>query len=479
MEPLKIISITLLILYFATLLFIVAREKKSNNVMDYFFAGRSLPFWALSITFIASWWGAASAMSTADLAFDEGVGSYWYYGAPVLLSTFILIFFSKFIRRVGFLTQGEMMEARYSKLVAKLLSLLIFLFMTITAASQMVGMGDLLGIFLGWDYEVSVLVGTLIVLVYSFFGGFRGVVLTDIIQFVLLLISLIAVFIVAYDNSGGWDSIADRAITLKKDNFTNILSGVDKYLVYIITFGCAWVIQANVWQRLSATRNSKDAKKMALMSFVIYIPLYLLVVLTGMAALVLYDTLPIGGVVPAIIVDYMHPIVGAITFIGISSAIMSTMDSLINTGAMTLALDLNMSNGNEQQQLRFSKIATIIVVVLGLVIALKVRSILLISWIASDIITTGLFVPLVAGFFWRRGTSKGAIASIVSGTIFSLWNLLVILGVNIPTFWRVESTEQVVIGITISIVIYVVVSLLSKPEYEKANRFIEKARGNI
>ena len=234
-----------------------------------------------------------------------------------------------------------------------------------------------------------------------------------------------------------------------------------------------------MWQRLSATRNSKDAKKMALMSFVIYIPLYLLVVLTGMAALVLYDTLPIGGVVPAIIVDYMHPIVGAITFIGISSAIMSTMDSLINTGAMTLALDLNMSNGNEQQQLRFSKIATIIVVVLGLVIALKVRSILLISWIASDIITTGLFVPLVAGFFWRRGTSKGAIASIVSGTIFSLWNLLVILGVNIPTFWRVESTEQVVIGITISLVIYVVVSLLSKPEYEKANRFIEKARGNI
>ena len=479
MEPLKIISIIFLLLYFATLLIIVAREKKSDNVLDYFFAGRSLPFWALSITFIASWWGAASAMSTADLAFDEGVGSYWYYGAPVLLSTFILIFFSKFIRRVGCLTQGEMMEARYSRPVAKMLSLLIFLFMTITAASQMVGMGDLLGIFLGWEYEVSVIVGTLIVLVYSFFGGFRGVVLTDIIQFGLLLISLIAVFIVAYDSSGGWEAITSKATVMERENFTNILSGVDKYLVYIITFGCAWMIQANVWQRLSATRNSKDAKKMAVMSFFIYIPLYLIVVLTGMAAIVLYEKLPVGGVVPAIIVDYMNPIVGAVTFIGISSAIMSTMDSLINTGAMTLVLDLGSSSISEHKKLKFSKIATVIVVAIGLIIALKVRSILLISWIASDIITTGLFVPLVAGFFWRRGTSKGAIASIVSGTIFSFWNLLVILGVKLPTFWRVESTEQVIIGITMSLVLYVGVSLLSKPEYDKADSFINKAKGIV
>lgn len=71
---LKTASLIGLVLYFAILLLVVLKEKKNSDVEDYFFAGRSLPFWALSITFIASWWGGGSALSTADLAFADGMG---------------------------------------------------------------------------------------------------------------------------------------------------------------------------------------------------------------------------------------------------------------------------------------------------------------------------------------------------------------------------------------------------------------------
>ena len=476
MDYFKIASIVFLLIYFAVLIIIVVKDKKNNNVLDYFFAGRSLPFWALSLTFIASWWGAASAISTADLAFEDGLGSFWYYGVPVLVSTLLLIFFAKHIRRIGFLTQGEMMEARYSKPVSKVLSVFIFAFMTITASSQMVGLGDLLSTYMGWSYEFSVIVGTFVVLIYSVFGGFRGVVLTDIIQFVLLLMSAIILFVVAYSHSGGWDMISDRAVELDKSGFTNIFKGIEKYYVYVITFGCAWMIQANVWQRISAARDSKDAKKMTIMSFFIYIPLYLIVVLTGMSALVLYDKLPAGGVIPAIIMDYMNPMLGAVVFVGITAAIMSTMDSLVNTGAMTLVLDLNPLKGDEKRDLQLSKIAIVIVMLIGLIIALRIRSILTISWIASDIITTGLFVPLIAGFFWKRGTSKGAMASMLGGAIYCTWNLLVKLGINIPTCWEQESATQVLVGVSISVVLYIAASLLSKPEYDKADKFISKSK---
>lgn len=67
------------------------------------------------------------------------------------------------------------------------------------------------------------------------------------------------------------------------------------------------MIQANVWQRISAARSDRDARKMAVLSFFAYIPLYLIVVFTGMAGLVLFDTLPQGGVVTAIVMDYMPP----------------------------------------------------------------------------------------------------------------------------------------------------------------------------
>lgn len=475
MNALQITSLIGLLIYFAVLLFAVSKDKANQNVLDYFFAGRTLPFWALSITFIASWWGAGSALSTADLAYSDGLSAFWYYGAPVLIATFLMIVGAKAIRRVGYLTQGKMMAARYSEGVSKVLSVMILIFMTFSAASQMVGIGDFFGTYLGLDYELAVLAGTGIVLIYSLFGGFRGVVLTDVIQFVLLVISAVVVFITAFTRAGGLAAIGEAAAAAGKTGYMSITAGTAKYAMYIITFGCAWMIQANVWQRISAARTDKDARKMTVLSFFAYIPLYLIVVLTGMAGLVLFDTLPQGGVVTAVVVNYLPPVLGAVVFVGISAAVMSTMDSLINTGAMTLALDLNTREQDENKKLRFSRAATLIVTVCALLISLGIRSILEVSWIASDVITTGVFVPLVAGFLWRRGNSRGAMASMVTGLSYCVYNLLITLGLPLPHFWVSQSAQQVILGVSLSAAVYIGVSLCTPPEYEKADAFIAAA----
>ncbi len=475
MNSLKLLSLIGLLLYFMVLLFAVTKEKKNHNVLDYFFAGRSLPYWALSITFIASWWGAGSALSTADLAYSDGLGAFWYYGVPVLLSTFLMILCAGGIRRVGYLTQGRMMEARYSKGTAKLLSVLVLLFMVFNAASQMVGVGDFFGSYLGLPYEWAVLLGTIIVLIYSMFGGFRGVVLTDIIQFVLLLVSALVVFAVGYKNAGGMDGIRSAVLAAGKPEYLNMGAGASKYSMFVITFGCAWMIQANVWQRISAARSDRDARKMTVMSFFAYIPLYLMVVVTGMAGFVLYPQLPKGGIVTAIVMDYLSPVLGAVVFIGISAAIMSTMDSLINTASMTLMLDLMPAHQDEKKQLARSRMTTLCVTAVALLISMKIRSILQISWMASDLITTGVFVPLVMGFFWRRGNAKGALASIAAGFVYCLYNLAISFGLPLPSFWKPQSAQQVVLGVALSLVIYVGVSLLTAPEYEKADKFISQA----
>lgn len=476
MGKLQNFSLIALIAYFMVLLLAVTKEKKNSSVLDYFFAGRTLPFWALSITFIASWWGAGSAISTADLAYEDGLGAFWYYGVPVLISTFLMIIGSKAIRRVGFLTQGEMMQARYSGAAAKVLSLLILIFMIFTAASQMVGIGDFFGTYMGIKYEWAVLTGTGIVLIYSMFGGFRGVVLTDIIQFVLLLCSALIVFFTAMKQSGGLSEIRAAADILGKNNYMSFTFGASKYMTYVITFGCTWMIQANVWQRISAAKTDRDARRMTVMSFIAYIPLYLIVVLTGMAGIVIYDRIPEGGIVTAIVMNYMPPVSGALVFVGISAAIMSTMDSLINTGAMTLAIDLYPYRSDEQKKLAFSRIATLLVTAAALIISLRIRSILEVSWIASDIITTGVFVPLIAGFVWRRGNSCGAMASMIAGFIYCTYNLLISFGIPLPSFWEQQSPAQVILGVSLSLTIYAAASLLTKPEYEKADKFISLTR---
>ncbi len=475
MSSLKIFSLIGLILYFMLLLFAVTKEKKNHSVLDYFFAGRSLPYWALSITFIASWWGAGSAISTADLAYEDGLGAFWYYGVPVLISTFLMIICAGGIRRVGYLTQGRMMEARYSKRTSKFLSLLVLIFMVFNAASQMVGIGSFFGSYLGLSYETAVLLGTLIVLIYSMFGGFRGVVLTDIIQFILLLISALIVFAVGFNSAGGVDGIRNAVQVAGKNDYLNVGAGISKYSMYVITFGCAWMIQANVWQRISAARSDRDARKMTIMSFFAYIPLYLMVVFTGMAGFVLYPKMPKGGIVTALVTDYLSPFLGALVFIGISAAIMSTMDSLLNTASMTLVLDLLPTSPDENKQLTRSRMTTLGVTVVALIISLGVRSILQISWMASDIITTGVFVPLVMGFFWRRGNTCGALASIGTGFVYCIYNLAISLGLHLPAFWKTQSAQQVILGVALSFLVYIGVSLATSPEFTKADAFIQQA----
>ena len=470
---LKTISFIALLAYFAILLLIVLKDKKNKNTLDYFFAGRNLPFWALSITFIASWWGAGSAIETADSAYKEGIGAFWIYGMPVLISAFLMILGGGFIRRIGYLTQSEMMGQRYSPLAAKMLAVMILLFMVFNVAVQMVGVGTIFSSYLGISYEFGVILGASIVIIYSMFGGFRGVVITDLIQFVLLFFSAIAVLVVAFMYSGGIENIKQAAQVKELSDYFSFAAGAEKNFIFVITFGFSWVIQANVWQRLSAARTEKDSTKMAIMSFFVYIPLYLTVVFTGMAALGIYKEFPQAGIIASLVTDYMHPLIGAFVFLGLSAAVMSTMDSLINTGAMTIGMDLSKDNLDEKTRLKISRIATLVIALIGIVISIWIRSILELTFVASDIITTGVFIPLIFGFFWKRGTAAGAISSMIFGIIFSFYNLFVVQGLNLPIFWEVKSAYQAIIGIVISALIYIIVSLFTKPDYDKAKNFLK------
>jgi len=479
MPSLQILSIALLSLYVILIVGSSLFSKKSDSVEGYFLANRSLSFVALAITFIASWWGAGSAIETADHSYQNGISAFWIYGMPVLFSTGLLFVFARAIRKVGSITQPQLLEERYGKAPALMLSVLIFLFMTITAASQIVGIGIFFEKFLHLDYKLSAIIGTAIVLLYSFFGGFKAVVRTDIIQFVFLLSASILVFGYAYYYSGGVSAIDNIAKTKQLTHYFSFNYQLSNNIVYIITFGSAWMIQANVWQRISAARSPQDARKMIGLSFLVYIPLYLMVTFTGMLALGLFEEMPQGGVISGIINNYMPPLLGALIFVGICSAIMSTMDSLINTGAMVLCVDIYKNkfkpNAKQDQLVIIGKLGTIVVTFIALLIGLEIRSILKVSWLAADLLSTGAFVPLILGFIWKRGTTIGAMSSMVFGTVFSLYNLSVALGAKLPLPWEIGTAKHVLVGMLGSALVYFIASFLSKAETAKSALFIAKA----
>ncbi|MGL4806791.1 MAG: sodium:solute symporter family transporter, partial [Bacteroidales bacterium] len=153
MKDILLYSLGGLVIYFILLMVVVIRMNKNESLEDYYMGGRKLSFWLLSLTFIASWWGAGSALSTADLAYTDGISAYWVYAMPVLFSTLLMALLAKKIRRIPVMTQPEMIELRYGKTASLLVSVVVYLFMMLSAASQMVGVGLFFSGFLDFSYE--------------------------------------------------------------------------------------------------------------------------------------------------------------------------------------------------------------------------------------------------------------------------------------------------------------------------------------
>ena len=453
-----VITLIALIVYIALISLIGIYNRKSKNSEEYFFAGRKLSPSLLAITFIASWWGGGSAIDLVDQAHRIGISSFWIYGVPVLIATAGMWVLSGIIRRSSGFTQPQMLIKRYGPKSALLLSIFILISMILSAAVQVIVIGNMFQLLFHWSYPLAATVGTLGVLIYSFFGGFKGVVLTDLLQFVLFLFASVFLFFYCYDKADGFQPMLQEVSRLDKVGYTSFFYKLTDNLPYIITFGSAWVIQANVWQRMSAARSPRDAKRMMGLSFFIFIPLYLMVTLTGMLSFTLFDTIPEGGIVMAIIGQIQQPVIAVLLFVGLCSAIMSTMDSLINTASLTATIDIYQThffpNCSQKQMVTIGRISTLFIALLALFIGIRIRSVLQVSWIGGDFLATGAFVPIIMGFIWKKGKEKAALGSMVWGLCFSTYNLLVSLGLPFPTYWKIASAQQAFLGMAISFVIY-------------------------
>ncbi len=472
------ITILFLALYFIGIIAVGIWNRKSEDSEDYFLASRKLPAWLLAITFIASWWGGGSAIDLVDHAYNNGLSSFWIYGVPVLIATALMFLFSKGIRNIGTISQPQLMEQRYNSTVSLLLTVFIIIFMVIASSVQVIVVGKFFHAFFNMSYTTGAIVGTLIVLTYSLFGGFKGVVLTDLLQFTFFLFTGIFLFFFTCSQSGGLDAVKAAAATTNNPNYTSFFSNVADNLAYVITFGTSWMIQANIWQRISAAKKATDARKMMIISFIAFIPLYLMVTYTGMFSSVMYDAVPKSGIVPDMISNLPSPVLSAVLFVGLIAAIMSTMDSLINTGALSLTVDIFQRYINPKisaaRSVTIARISTFIMAAAALLIALRIQSVLTISWIGSDFLTTGAFIPLVLGFLWARGTSVAATISMLFGLLFSTYNLIAALGADLPIAWEIASAKQAIIGISISLLLYVGVSFFTESDLEKSKEFIRK-----
>ena len=407
-------------------------RKRARTQEDFFFApgGLRAPLIALSIS--AAWFGATSILVTSDEACRRGVSAFWIVGMPAVLTILVLLILAGKAARIPALTLPQLAEARYGRVVRHIVSFLIYWYMIVFAASQLVALGGFLGTFLSIPYILGLAAAAAVVCLYAAAGGFFSVVVTECLQFFLLLTGMagLAVFLAGRTN---FSEVSAAAARQGAAGYCDFLAGGRRDIWTCLSFLLAWAISPVAWQRIRAARSVRAARSGLLAVLPIFLLLYGLVLMVGMFSLPVLSTPPAQGpVLSEIIATRAGPVLGALIFMAVLAAVVSTLDAGINTGAMTLARDIVPAlRPALRGSVALSRLSTVLTMALAFLVATRFTSILRTIGLASEIMAEGLFLPGAAMFILKRRLPAAGLLSLSCGGGFALASFLSEVGV-----WR-------------------------------------------
>jgi SSS family solute:Na+ symporter len=419
------IYVLFLAAYFMLLLGIgFAFSKRMRSLEDFFLASRGLSAFWVFISLVASWIGATSILVSVDEAYTKGLSSFWIMGVPAVLTVFVfMLFLARPIRELPILTLPDLVENRYGRTVRHLAALLIVWYMILLAASQMVALGNFLQGFLHTSYFTCLVIGTGVVLVYSVFGGFRAVVLTDGLQFFFLAAGIFGLFLFL-EHTTKIQDVFQVSRLLEKPDYFSFLSDVKRNTFVALSFVLAWLVSPIAWQRIQAARTVHKARLGLLSAAVTLFLIYGLIVAIGLLAL---PHLPpdkvSGSVLSSIIVSKAGVFLGGILFISVMAAVMSTMDTAINTGALSFTHDVYfqlLPKRGMEQVVAVSRISTVFIAAVAFLVATMFQDILKTLGLASEIMAEGFFVPGICMIFLKKKWPAAGFLSLVLGGGFAL-----------------------------------------------------------
>lgn len=403
-------------------------SRRMKSLEDFFLASRSLPASWIFVSLSASWIGATSILVTVDEAYKVGVSSFWIIGLPAVLTVALFaFFFARPIRLLPIFSLPDLVEMRYGRTVRHAASILIIWYMILLASSQMVALGNFLKIFLKISYFNCLILGTVVVLVYSVFGGFISVVFTDGLQF-FLLVTGIGAFFVLLIQSSTLQEITQAAAGLEKVGYFDFFCNLKTNSLMALSFTLAWIISPIAWQRIQSARNIRSAQYGLFATAAVLLCFFGIVVGIGLFALPIFQTddgnLPL---LSWIISTKTGFFLGGFMFVAVVAAVMSTMDTAINTGALSVTHDLYfqiLPQRKGSHGVSVSRISTIFVAAVAFLVATRFQDILKTLGLASEIMAEGLFVPGLAMLYLKKRRPAAGFLSLVAGGGFALFGFL-------------------------------------------------------
>jgi len=409
--------------------------RRVHGAKDYLVAGRSLPLYMNVATVFATWFGAETVLAVSATFAKDGLNGIPGdpFGATVCLVLAALLF-SRLFYRLNLLTIGDFYKVRYGKSVEVLTSVAIVLSYLGWTSAQLTALGLIIHVLSSGAIALNtaIMIGAAVVLVYTVFGGMWSVAFTDLFQSIVIVIGLVLVALLVGENAGGFDKVLAQATAEGKlVMFPAEMDAAAWWAMAGAFFAFAFgsIPQQDVFQRMTSAKDEKTARRGTLIGALLYFVIAFIPIYIAYAALVAHpelkglfdseDAREIQRILPDLVLGQM-PMWAQIMFFGaLLSAILSTASGALLAPTATFTENVLrpfVPHMSDRQFLLLLRVVLVTFTTAALLFALNSNSTMYeMVQNAYNVTLTGAFVPLVAGAFWKRANTQGALFSVVLG----------------------------------------------------------------
>lgn len=472
--------------------------RRTETTSDYFLGGRSINSWVTAMSAQASDMSGWLLLGLPGLVYLTGLNGMWM-GVGLAVGTYLnWQFVAKRLRRYtevnDSITIPDYLENRFkdrSKALRVISAVTILVFFLFYTASGLVASGVLFQETFGINYQVALLVGALVVVSYTFLGGFLAVSLTDFVQGTLMFVVLLIAPVMLFSMLGGFGGaiaaisqvnpdLLDITKTVSLGESGSWMSEAGAFSVIgtisLVAWGIGYFGQPHIIVRFMGIRSAREIPKARLIGVVWVVLTLLGAGFIGLLGITQFDT-PLANEETVFITlaqTLFNPWLAGLVVAAIFSAIMSTIDSQLLVCSSAIAEDFYRpflrKNASEKELVWVSRMTVLGVAIVAVILALSGGSVLeLVSYAWAGF--GAAFGPaILLSLFWKRMTRNGALAGILVG------GLTVILWSNVP-FLSDTGLYELVPGFVLGLLAIVVVSLLDREpsreisaEFDQANR---------
>jgi Na+/proline symporter len=493
---LEILDWSIIVIFFVVYLligFLVSR-KSAKNAEDFFLSGRSMPWWLLGVSMVATTFSADTPNLVTGLVREQGVAGNWGWWSFLLTGMITTFVYAKLWRRSKVLTDIEFYELRYSGKPAAFLrgfralylGLIFNVLVMGTVSLAAVKFGEVMLGLPGWQ---TLLITGSITLVYSTLGGLKAVIITDFIQFTIAMIGSIwaCSYILDLEQIGGLSQLIQHEDVISKMSILPDFGQPAQWIpILLVPLAVQWWASyypgaepgggGYIAQRMFSAKDEKNAMSATLFFNIAHYALRPWPwILIALASIVIYPNLSdIQAAFPNLPADKLgHDVAypamltllpsGLLGLVAASliAAFMSTMSTQLNLGASYLVNDLYKRfikpEANQKELVGAGRLFSVLSMVLGLGLGLTLND----ATQAFNILLllgAGTGAIYILRWFWWRINAYTEIIAMAASLLFALYFSFIHDQLN---FMPLEAWQKTILGAVLTTITWIIATYLT------------------